>query len=1101
MIRFLFGSYGTGKTTEIIRMIEKDAKEGRPSFLIVPEQEAVQAERLTLTSLPAYAQLSLEVLNFSRLYNRVCREYGGLCYKYITKPMKNLLMWKNLKDLSPLLSEYSFSSSDIALVKMMLSGAEEMKSCLITPEKLEIAANKLDADSSLRRRLLDFSLVYASYIRDVSEKYDDSSDDISKLSDILTEHDFFKGKNVYIDSFTSFTASEHRVIENIFKSADNVTVTIPLPSPDYDDISTESARLSLKKLQKNADKHGGAEYTVLKERKRSSSDTLNFLSDNLWKLDVVGDASTCKNDGSVIIEKCTTPYSEAEAVAAHILELLRVGARCRDILIVMRDVEKYRGIIEPALQKNDIPFFLSEKTDICTLPPIKLILSALRIKQNNWRREDVISYLKTGLCDVDEKDADIFENYITMWNIKGKRFCSKQWSMNPEGYTERTTERSDAILRTANEVKDKLTPPLMKLFSLIDSAKNIGDMCRAVYSFLCELELEEKLLQMAKKEASLGNVRLAKEYASIYGIIINALADIGDALGDEDAEPEELSVLLKALFSEVKVGTIPTSVDEVTIGSAATVRGSSPRFTFVMGLCEGDFPAYSSDTSLFNTADRSALSMLDIELAGDSDTRSSDEMMFVHRAFSFPSERLYLSTHTFKSNGSTASPSLPFNRVTKLLGITPHEYDGKDLCYLAGSPKSAISHLKELDSSKNKNALISALKNVDAFLGYNISDCESTSSVIRGNVSEDFMQELHKDTLYTTPSRLEVYSKCPLRYFLGYELRLGETGKIEFGQNNIGTFIHFILEKLIPKIVSEKYYEKDMSELFALSDNIVDTYVNSITPEEERGNRRLDHLLRRLKYLSYLIADNVAEEIRMGEFTPAFFELPTNGKNGSPKPLELDIDDRRKVIVSGIIDRVDLISKEDELFIRVVDYKTGNKDISVDDVYNGKNLQMLLYLYTLCDPKNEGFHKKLGLSEGKLPIPAGVMYLNSNIPFVEFDDLPDKDKELSEEVKKGLKRTGLLLDNRSVLSAMNGLFEPRFLAGIREKESGELTGKALVSESDFEDFRGVVLSDVRKKAGYILSGKSNSYPSIKKDASQCEYCTYRPICRRKNNCE
>jgi ATP-dependent helicase/nuclease subunit B len=475
-------------------------------------------------------------------------------------------------------------------------------------------------------------------------------------------------------------------------------------------------------------------------------------------------------------------------------------------------------------------------------------------------------------------------------------------------------------------------------------------------------------------------------------------------------------------------------------------------------------------------------------------------MMFVHRAFSFPSEKLYLSTHSFKSNGSATSPSLPFNRIAKLFGITPHEYDGKDFYYLAGSPKSAISHIKELDGDENKFALGLALIDIDAFPTEDLSFSGYDSSIKADKVSEKYMLKLHNDTLYTTPSRLETFSKCPLRYFLNYELKLKDTNKIEFGQNNIGTFIHFILEKLIPEVASKENSDRSPEELFKLSENIFDSYVSSVTPEEEINDLRPGHLMKRLKYLSYLIVDNVAEELRNGEFVPAFFELPTNGKGDAPKPLELVTDTNKKVVVSGIIDRVDLIKKNDETYIRVIDYKTGNKDISVDDVFNGKNLQMLLYLFTLCDESNADFHKKIGVEDGKLPIPSGVMYLNSNIPFVDIEGLPSNEDDLLSVVKDGLKRTGLLLNEPSVLSAMNSKFDPKFLAGIRQKDDGELSGKALVSKYDFELFRNVILDDVRTKAEFILSGMCISRPLIKNDdSSACDYCSYRPICRKKNN--
>ena len=395
MITFLYGAYGSGKTTAVLEKIKKDTDNGIHTFLIVPDQEAVQSERATLLCLPPSAQLKLEVLSFSRLYNRICREYGGLSYRYITKPIRHLLMWHNMKELAPLLREYtSFSERDTSVSELMLSAISECKACGVTPAQLEAAAKRLPAEDRLSGRLLDLALIYASYDNLVSESYSDSSDDISRLYELLKKERFFEGANVYIDSFTSFTATEHRVIERIFAQAENVTVTVPLSEPSCNDISVASIVHSHEKLLKSASLFGGAETVILRGNRRAKHGTLAYVAENLWKLDLSDGNGRVLNDGSITMEICDTPYAEAEAVAAHILELLRSGERCRDMLVLMRSPEKYRGIIEPAFSKNRIPFYFSEKTDLNALPPVKLLFSALRIKRYDWQKNDIITQIK-----------------------------------------------------------------------------------------------------------------------------------------------------------------------------------------------------------------------------------------------------------------------------------------------------------------------------------------------------------------------------------------------------------------------------------------------------------------------------------------------------------------------------------------------------------------------------------------------------------------------------------------------------------------------------------------------------------------------------------
>ena len=147
MINFIYGRRADAKLGYISDMIAKDHKNGIRSFLIVPEQFSVHSERHMLSSLPPSAQLTLEVLNFSRLYDRVCRDYGGIEYNYATKPLKYAMMWQNLRELEPLLSVYGNISADTkSLCDMMLMATGEFKSCGIKPEALLMEARKTRAE-------------------------------------------------------------------------------------------------------------------------------------------------------------------------------------------------------------------------------------------------------------------------------------------------------------------------------------------------------------------------------------------------------------------------------------------------------------------------------------------------------------------------------------------------------------------------------------------------------------------------------------------------------------------------------------------------------------------------------------------------------------------------------------------------------------------------------------------------------------------------------------------------------------------------------------------------------------------------------------------
>ncbi len=1095
MINFIFGNNGSGKTTEILRRLRTDADNGIPTILIVPEQQAVQTEQMTLDLLPPSAQLTLEVTNFSRLYNRVCREYGGLCYSYVTKPIKHLLMWQALRQVAPLLEEYSSNAtSDPTFSRTMLRTISELKASGISIEQLEEARAECDADSELSRKLIDLARVYAAYDALVSQKYSDSSDDLSKLYDMLCEHDFFADKDVYIDAFTSYTAIEHKIIERIFATAKNVTVTVPLPNPKYTDISTESIEQSLSRLKRSADRWGSHTDIVLDGTCLGAAPAIAHLCNNLWDLSSNAKLSTESVDGHIVMEMCENSYAEAEAVASHTLELLRDGASCKDIVIIMRDTEKYRGIIEPALESAGIPFYFSEKTDLCALAPVKLILTALRIDRYNWRKNDVIAYIKTGLCNCSSREADIFEEYINTWNISGARFTDGDWTMNPDGFTERLSERGVQMLNIANKVRKEICAPLERFYVLLGMAQSVPDMCRATFAFLQDIGLEAKLLELAERERKWGNLKSADELASAYSVILRSLADIGDALDGVSATNDEFATIVKTVFDETEIGTIPTSVDEVTIASASLFRSREPKYGFVMGLCEGEFPANVESGGLLTDNDRSTLAELGYEIGADNDTRSSDELMFVKNAFSTPKERLYLLASSANAKGEARTPSLPYRRVMAMFDIKPHRFVANDLSYLCGSPRSATSHVRAISDVSKKNAIKKAIG--DHIPAVNeLSDASVSSDRIR--ISPELIRSLVGDSIYISPSSLEKYVKCPFSYYASYMLSLREPKYGRFGANTFGSFVHYVLENLIRYAVPTSADEPlpTMEQIEQKTDEIIESYIKMIAPDNAINTKRMAHLYKKLRKLSLLLISNVTREFADTAFRPAFFELHTNGKDGNPSPIEIPLENGARVVLRGYIDRVDLWKNGDKVYVRIVDYKTGSKSFDLADVAVGLNTQMLLYLFSVCREPGTNLRTAAGIENDISPIPAGIVYLSSALPSIKLNDHRMTEEEILALTEEKFSRSGLVLNDEDVLGAFSARASQELLLGVTKKD-GKYIGKALIDTQQFEQLHEQILDTLADIANKIYSGIADCAPISYGGSDPCKYCAAKPICRK-----
>ena len=1088
MIQFIYGDHGYEKTDRILNMINEDTKNGKHVFLIVPDQEALQTERISLSHLLPSSQLHLEVLGFSRLYNRVCREYGNLCYSYITKPIRYLLMWKTLNELKGNLDILETAAKkDIALEDMLLSSINELKINGISPEMLEDTAEKIKASSpDISAKASDLAAIYTCFNDYVNEKFSDSADDLSRLYAVLCEHNFFKGTSVYIDSFTSFTPVQHKIIEKIFESADNVTVSIPTKKSDINGMDAKSIKLSENKLLASARKFDEPMIEELESPATKKSASLEFLAQNIWRLDAKADLGASYNDNSVILEECDTPYSEAQAVSAHIRALLESGARCKDITIIARDAENYRGIVDQALEKSNIPFYFAESFDLYSTSAVKFIISALRIKLYNFRKADVISHIKTGLCNIELADSYLFEEYVNTWNINGASEFCENWTMNPDGFSPEPSPRAKNILAAANRVREAIIPSLEKLFILLDAQDDIGGMCKAIYSYLSESKLEEKLVNISKKCALRGDLKGAQENARIYGIIINSLADIGTALAGEKANVDELITIIKSVFDKTEINTIPTSIDEVTIGSANTLRTSSTKYAFVLGLCEGKFPASVKNEGLFSSSDKAILEENGIIFNSSAETRASDELMYIKRSFSAPSERLYAFTHVSEINGGKCFKSLAFTRIEALLKIKAHKYSDSDFDYLIPSPKNAAMSLRSINDLGKSSALRKALApHIDGIeksstQSIKVSDCSLSTKQIPSHLSA---------------SSFELYAKCPFNYFCKYSLRLRDKKTSNFGADNTGLFIHAVLEKVIKALVPSTKNDITVSEdeLIALTDKTVNEYLNSVCPPKLIISKRLRHLYSKLKKLSLLLARNIITEFSNSDFSPAAFELRVNNRDGSVAPLKFVLESGTEIVFNGVIDRVDLYKKDSTVYVRVVDYKTGTKEFDLDELKYGLNTQMLLYLYAIC--RNGATFVASNTNGGEVTdiLPSGVIYLSSNISALSRANY-ESSEVIEADAEKKLSRSGILLEEREILTAMNNSIDPKFLLGTKLNASGEIKGSSLVSSEKFKEIFTELEEVIIKISNKLENGVINAYP-LKTKNSPCEYCTSKPICR------
>ena len=1077
---------------EILRLTEQ----GRKSLLIVPEQQTVMAEGLMSQLLPPSSALFFEVTNFTRLANTTFRTLGGLSGEYCDSVKKSLIMWRTLTELSPTLSMTSGRGEiNSGLVESALGAISQMQNLSISPASLAETAELegIKEDSRLASKLTDLAAIYSLYKTLLSERYADSGDDAEAMVKKLRENpEFLSDTTVFIDGFSSFTEPQYALI-GILSERTRVRVAITLPKGREEAFEFSETAECQRRLVSSARKEGGDIKLLREERPSKKSDNaLDEICSLLWSTIKPNDNITLQNSENLRIFEAKTPYEECSFICEDIKRRVIHGASYSDFAIIPRSTDKYNGILDRALSETKIPAFTSYKRDIQEFEAIKLIYTAYAVA-HGFRREDVISYAKCALSGVSRDECDEFEMYVNKWQINGRRFTDGQvWNMNPLGYTTHRPDDTDEKLLRINEVRERITQPLSSFADRIKDAKTVKEHATVLIEFLIGIDMEKTLTARAELLLKMGEEALAEENSSLWQIICNSLDTLVTVLGDSPADEDAFLAQLKVVFSATDIGRIPAFLDSVTVGSADMLRLYEKKHIYLIGVNAGQFPATVSDRSYFSERDRIRLHELGLAIEPEMEIKGARELYIFSRAFAYATESVTLSYSTCDTRFKATEPAEVIGRISLLTGnnVKPRKITSIPLSERLYSPECALSEIGEMDKDYEtvKDALL--------YSGYEreISILEGDISAGNAKLGGDIVKGFSERPLSLTQTRIDSYVSCPFGYFCRYTISLGEDERAEFDSRSIGSFIHAILENFFATLSKEGRKSGDLTadERVSLTRDAAESYIRQLGEDVISASPRTKIKIDRLCRAALPVVDGLCEEFRESAFEPRFFELSlSRGGEDSPGQVRLKTEGGL-VNIYGIIDRVDAYKKGEDVYIRVVDYKTGHKEFSPEDMAEGSNLQMFLYLKALTESRNEKFRASLGVGDEGRVVPAGVIYVKTAVGDVRVDT-PD-DALADRVVKSAQEREGMILDDPDVISAMTLKYTPLYSKRTPDKIP-ESKKKLLYTEEGWKEIMETVEGAVGRVADGIRKGEISATPKEKGGKSPCEYCPYKPVCR------
>ena len=1075
MLKIIIGRARTGKSNLVLREINRLGDSGR-QILLVPEHASYQAELDLCEMCGNTVSRHAEVLSFQRLCNRVLGIVGGLAKTSLDAGGKLLTLQKVLMELAPELKVYRHPSQKTAFLRKLLDLFDEFRSYGVAPKELMEQVQRIEGGP--HDKLYDLSLLYAAYEGHICSSTLDVRDPISKLNETLEESGYVKGKDVFVDGFAYFTAQELRLLSLILKEARSLTVVLLGEEGSTEEIFDATTRM-LEQLKRIA-----GEICCPLEVISTASDCVTEL-DHLERY-FFGENNAFEGAcGMLRLREADTVFSEVEQTAADIRRLVAEGkCRFRDITVAARNMSDYEGTIEAVFERYGIPVYLSRRTDILDQPVLSFLNSVLSSIQNGYEYEDMFRWLKTGLAGLSFEECDLLENYVLKWDIHGRMWLNdKEWVENPDGYGVPMNDLRKQRLEQVNQLRRRIREPLARLESGLKSGETASCKVDSLYRFMEEVELQSALGRQLDAQMEAGRLQEANETAQLWELLGEVLNQIDRILGEQKMELDLFIQLFRQVMTEYSVGTIPVTLDQVSVSEITRNDRHTSEYLFLLGANDHVLPDPGQSGGILSDDDRDALAENGIRLSPFGMERMGLELQALYAALAQATKGLTVSYPVTDVSDAELRPAFLVERMKTLFPNLKVEKEKETKPYRLTAKIPALETAGQAPGS----TLWQWFESFDGGeeYGEQLSAMERAREIRRGRLSRKAVSALYGDRISMSASRLERLRSCHFAYFMEYGLKAKPRSPAAFDAPQIGTFLHFLLENVTRDVLAMGGFSAvGEEELHALVSKYIEEYVKLELNGLQNKNERFKYLFQRLRRTAYAVMDQVAEEMRHSDFVPLEFELSFGDKGKLPAVVISEPD--AELRIGGKVDRVDGWIKDDKLYLRVVDYKSGRKSFDLSAVKMGLDIQMLLYLFTL---------QKNGASYfGKEIEPAGVLYLpaRDDILAAERNILPER---LAAERQKVLKRSGLLLAEPEVLRAMEheALTEPHYLP-LRVNKSGNLSG-SIASAAQLGKLGRYVEKLLRQISGEVRQGNIDADPCChSEEDSFCKYCDWADAC-------
>ncbi len=1110
-LRFYFGPSGSGKSHRIYEEIMQRAAQepGRNFLIIVPDQFTMQTQKDLVMRSDRGGILNIDVLSFGRLSHRILEEVGTKEMPVLDDTGKSLVLQKiaaDLKEQLPAMGSLLHKQGYIHEVKSAISEFMQYGISTQDMDKLIASAEKRGA---LAMKLRDLKALYRGFQDYIRDHFITTEETLDVLRRSLVKSKILPDSVVVFDGFTGFTPIQNRLIQELMRVCEETIVTVTIgeeEDPYQMDGEQKLFHLSKKtvadlvKLAAEAEVTRGEDVFVKGGPNRfTEAPALCYLEQNLFRYQY---EPYMEKQREIRMFEALSPREEVHQTALYIRKLIREeGLTYRDIAVVIGDLEGYASYVETEFGQLEIPCFLDRTRGIVLNPMIEYIKSALQLYIRDFSYDTVFHFLRSGMVDISREEIDKLENYVIRTGARGYRTYSRLFTRKTEemqqGSGQEDTERAEETMERLNRIRQQFADTV-EILHMAPRAK-AGEYVDHLYDFLAQNQVQQKLLNYQQQFEQEGDLAKAREYAQIYRLVMDLLDQIYELLGEEEISLQEFADILEAGFGEITVGTIPQNVDRIVVGDMERTRLKQVKVLFFLGVNDGNIPKNASKGGIISDMDREFLIESGTEMAPSPRQQMYIQRLYLYLNMTKPSERLYLSYAKVNSDGKGIRPSYLIDTVRKLFPLLAVEYpqNRSRLEQIEGRQEGARYLAEEL--REYADGTLREEERQDFYLMYRAYEADPegrdrlTAAAFRrykeSGLSRIVARALYGRQLENSVSRLETYAACACRHFLQYGLSLQEREEFGFEVSDMGNVYHAVLENFAGKLAESGRTWWDFDENFATQaiKEAVEGYAATYGETVLYSSARNEYAITRMSRILTRTVLTLQQHLKQGSFQPDDYELSFRFAEDLDS-IHVDLSEEEKMHLQGRIDRIDVSEDAEHVYVKVIDYKSGNKKFDLAALYYGLQLQLVVYM-------NAAMELESRKHPDKEIVPAALLYYHIDDPTIETP-VELTQEQINEEILTKLRMNGVVNSDPAVVERLDRFLQDKSkVIPVEKKKDGSFSARSgILSREELQVVSSYVDTKIREIGREILDGKIAANPYEKGNEEACTYCAYKKVC-------